>query len=79
MRTPAHLWLASPSIPTARRLPLRKLITTVLNLALDASEAVRQVVRRPGKSPAWREDLPWNVGLDHLAETGYPPFVPRGN
>jgi hypothetical protein len=54
-------------------------MTAVLNFAFDAAEGVRQVVRSRRKRRAWREDLPWNVGLDHLAEQAYPPFVPRGN
>jgi hypothetical protein len=79
VRTSADLWLASPAIPAAHRPPLKQLKTAVLNLAFDASQAVTQIVHRRRKSRAWREDLPSNVGLDHLAETGYPPFVPRGN
>jgi hypothetical protein len=75
----ADLWPASPPIPTAHRPPLKKLVTTVLNLAFDASQTLRQVVRRHRRSRVWREDLPWNVGLDHLAETGCLPFVPRGS
>jgi hypothetical protein len=54
-------------------------MTAVLNLAFDASQAVQQVFRGYRKTRAWQDDLPWDVGPDHLAETGYPPFVPRGN
>jgi hypothetical protein len=79
MHTSAGLWLASPSIPAAHRSTRVRLMTAVLNLAFDASQAVRQVRRSRPRRRAWREDLPWNVGLDHLAEQAYPPFVPRGN
>ena len=79
MRTSADLWLASPPIPAAHRPPLKQLMTAVLNLVFDASQAVTQLLHRRRRSRAWREDLPSNVGLDHLAETGFPPFVPRGN
>ncbi len=79
MRTSADLWLASPAIPAPHRTPLKRLVTAAVNLAFDASQALQQAVRSRGKPRQVREDLPWNVGLDHLGETGYPPFVPRGN
>jgi len=75
----ADLWLAAPPIPAAHRSPLKKLMTAVLNLVFDASQAATRLVRRRRRSRAWRQDLPSNIGLDHLAETGFPPFVPRGS
>jgi len=80
MRTSADLWIASPATSAPHRPPLTKLMKAVLNLAFDASQAMLQIVRSSRrKTRGVREDLPWNVGLDHLGETGFPPFVPRGN
>jgi hypothetical protein len=89
MRTSADLLLASPSIPATHRRTLKRLMIAVLDLALDAAKDVRQAVRIRRKPLTWREDLPWDVGLDHLAEQAFdagmnhlakqafPPWIPR--
>jgi hypothetical protein len=44
MRTSADLLLPPPSIPAPRCRTLRRLMTAVLNFALEAAENVRQAV-----------------------------------
>ena len=79
MGTSPDLWIASPAIPAPHHPLLKRLMTAVVNVTFDATEALQHVVRSRGTGRHVRRDLPWNVGLDHLGETGYPPFVPRGN
>jgi hypothetical protein len=77
MRTSADLLLASPSIPVTHRRTLKRLMIAVLDFALDAAEDVRQTIRIRRKHRAWRQDLPWNVGMDHLAEQALHPWIQR--
>jgi hypothetical protein len=52
-------------------------MTAVLNFALEAAENVRQAVHNRRKRRAWRDDLPWDVGMDHLAEQALPSWIQR--
>jgi hypothetical protein len=77
MRTSADLSLSSPTITAAQRSSLERAIVAVLDHAIDAAESVQQAILSRRKRRAWRQDLPWNVGMDHLAETGCPPWIHR--
>ena len=78
MGTSADLWLSTPTLPATQRSALEKLIVAVLDRAIDTAEGIRQALLSRRKRRAWRQDLPWDVGMDRLAETGHPPWVPRG-
>jgi hypothetical protein len=77
MSASADLSLSTPTLPAAQRSALEKLIVAVLDHAIDADEGVRHALLNRRKRRAWRQDLPWNVGMDHLAETGCPPWIHR--
>ena len=51
----------------AARAHLRSMVASI-----DRTAASRR------KRRAWRQNLPWDVGLDHLAEQASPPWIPRG-
>jgi len=79
MRTFAQLSLSSSTIPAAQRSTLERAIAALLDHAIESVEGIRQSLLNRRRRRAWRQDLPWDVGMDHLAETGHPPWVPRGN
>ncbi len=79
MRESANLTLSSPSVVVPETQGLRAASENVLIRLLAAMRAIPRVLggRRPRK--AWKSDLPWNAGMDRLAEVGYPPpWIPRG-
>jgi hypothetical protein len=77
MSASADLSLSTPTLPAAQHSTLEKLIVAVLDRTIDSAEGIRQVFANRRKRRAWRQDLPWNVGMDHLAETGCPPWIHR--
>jgi hypothetical protein len=79
MRPSADFWPVSTSITAAHRRRMRQLIQCAVDLASETFVVLRQAWRSRRAHRTWREDLPWNAGMDHLAETGYTPFIPRGN
>jgi hypothetical protein len=77
MSTTANLSLSSPTVPASQLSALERAIIALLDHAIDATEGVQQAIVNRRKRRAWRQDLPWNVGMDHLAETGCPPWIHR--
>lgn len=75
MRTSVDLLLVT--VPVPRRGFLRKLAATVLAWVENAAEAAVRTFRGSRRRP-WRQDLPWNVGMDHLADQANPAWIPRG-
>jgi len=77
MRISAQLSMASPAVPARRRGVLGTAIITAFELARAALDGVRQVVAGRQPSRARHQDLPWDVGLDRLAEQAFPPWIYR--
>jgi len=83
MRTSANLSISSPSIsapsiPAPGHVSFLTAIAAALLRVIQVGETVRRVVRGRRKSHAWRQDLPWDVGMDRLAEQAFPTWIPRG-
>jgi hypothetical protein len=77
MHTSSDLALSSPSVPDARRTRLAAVIAALVYGAQEAADVVHRALRGRRRQHAWRDDLPWNVGLDHLAEQAYRPWILR--
>jgi hypothetical protein len=77
VRASADLSLSSPTIPAAQRSALEKLIVAVLDRAIDTAEGIRQALLNRRKHRAWRQDIPWDVGMDRLAEQALPSWIQR--
>ncbi len=83
MRTSANLSVSSPSV-SAPSIPVPghgnslAAIAAAVVRVLHAGEVVRQAVGRRRKRSSWSDDLPWDVGMDRLAEQAFPTWIPRG-
>jgi hypothetical protein len=77
MRTSTNPLLSSAPIPAARWNTLTALVATAVGHARQAFAGVRLAVRGRRKRASWQQDLPWNVGMDHLAEQAYRPWILR--
>ena len=77
MRNSAQLSLASPAVSARRRGVLGTAIITAFVAARAAFDGVRRVAAGRRPSRARRQDLPWDVGLDRLAEQAFPPWIYR--
>lgn len=74
MRTSPHISIPSASIPTALR-PMSafaRLVGAIIGFA--AVRRFRLSRRRPS---SWAKDLPWDSGMDRLAEQAYRPWILR--
>lgn len=77
MRTSANPSLPSPAIPAARWSTLAALVATAISSGGAAIDAFRLAIRARRKRDAWQQDLPWDVGMDRLAEQAYRPWILR--
>ena len=75
-----QLPLAVPrvSAQTARKQDDLSLFARALAAVERSASAVRKTLFARPSNTSIRKDLPWDVGLDHLAEQASPPWVPRG-
>jgi phage terminase large subunit-like protein len=78
MNTSADLSLAAPSVPVPGRAALCRLLAAGIARIQGSAGMVRHAMRHRPARRAWRQDLPWDVGLDRLAEQANPTWVPRG-
>jgi hypothetical protein len=77
MRTSASPSLTSSAIPATRWSTFTALVSTAIRHGFDAIAAVRLAVRGRRKRGDWQQDLPWDVGMDRLAEQAYRPWILR--
>jgi len=77
MRASANPSLSSPPIPAPRWRPLTARVTTSVTLARVMIARIRLAIHGRRKRGVWQQDLPWDVGMDHLAETAYRPWILR--
>ena len=78
MRTSTGLSLVPAPVPLPHPGPLHGLMLAARARLRSVVASVVQPVGDRRKQRAWRQDLPWDVGLDHLAEQASPPWIPRG-
>lgn len=83
MHTSANLSVSSPSVPVPsipanRGFILRAAIAAILTHVAQAGAAVRRAAVGRRRRSSWSKDLPWDVGMDRLAEQAFPSWIPRG-
>lgn len=78
MRSSTSLTLFPAPIRLPRHGLLYRTLAAGLAYVLDAAESRLLALQAPRNRRSQRQDLPWDVGLDHLAEQAHPTWVPRG-
>ncbi len=75
-----QLPLAVPrvSAQAARKQDGLSLFARALAAVERSASAVRKALFARLSNTSIRKDLPWDVGMDRLAEQASPPWVPRG-
>ena len=77
MQTTSDVSLTSPPIPSARWGLPPGLIAALIRGVQAAVGVLGRPLRRVRRRAAWRDDLPWDVGMDHLAEQAYRSWILR--
>lgn len=78
MRSSTRLTLFPATIRLPRHGVVYRALSSALAYVLDGAETYLLALRTPRRRRSLRQDLPWDVGLDHLAEQAHPTWVPRG-
>lgn len=73
----ANLSLLSTAVPAPMRGSLRQHAAAAWTRAATAFDAIVPA-RHSRRRRALSQGLPWDVGLDRLAEQANPPWIPRG-
>jgi hypothetical protein len=78
MRTSTGLSLVPGAVPVPRHGMVHRWLAATLRRTQDALDSTLGALRSPRRRRPTRQDLPWDVGLDYLAEQANPTWIPRG-
>ncbi|MBM3122673.1 MAG: hypothetical protein FJZ97_10905 [Chloroflexi bacterium] len=79
MRSSTSLTLFPAPVRLPRHGVVYRTLAAALAYVLDAAEARLLAFRAPRRRRSQRQDLPWDVGLDRLAEQAHPTWIPKGS